>query len=240
MRYAAPDRRQNPNLGSAQRIYRSGPHVLAFDPAAHRYRLDGRNVPSVTNVLMSEGFGDIYQTFSREQRDEWLFRGSWVHAMAAAKVRKDFDPQDPVYLARADEFAGYLRALDSFLSDPIFKPVIVETPVADPRWGYAGTPDMLGHWQDEPAIVDLKTGTVLELYTELQTGAYAAALGWLKDTYEFADRRHRRIAVELRGDGTWRPVEMQLTRAASYFLAALSLHNLKLNHGGNHEITGRG
>src|SRR4051812_31758875 len=76
------------------------PSGLAFDPVEHRYWLDDRPVPSVTQVLAGAGLVDY--TFCREWARE---RGSLVHKAIAIELREGLD-----WTTVPEEFHPYISA----------------------------------------------------------------------------------------------------------------------------------
>ncbi len=53
---------------------------------------------------------------------------------------------------------------------------LCEVRVYSRRHRYAGTLDVLGHWQGSPALIDYKTGSPRDVAADLQTAAYMGAL----------------------------------------------------------------
>lgn len=158
---------------------------IEFDPVAHAYRLNGRPVPSVTQVI-SDIVGTGYNFISREDREWYLQRGTVVHH--CAKLIADGTPfeADP-------RIAGRLDAIRRWYAD--HKPFIISTEViaGNVPFQFAGTADLLCKIGTRNAIVDWK-GSIDLPRLALQLGGYSI----LNPGYDLG------IGVEVRDDGTYR------------------------------------
>jgi hypothetical protein len=138
---------------------------LVFEPETHVYRLGGRRVLSVTQVLTAAGLIDA-EWFTEESRT----RGSYVHKMIMYDEREGLDERS------VDErLAGYLAAYRAFVRDLSPGPcMLLEQPLADPVLRYAGTPDQLRlrPMRGRLALIDHKSGAPFPWH-RLQTAAYA-------------------------------------------------------------------
>jgi len=174
-------------------------HVLKFEEKGHRYTVDGRFVPSVTQVLEAAGLIDLtgIPTHILRRAGE---RGTRVHQAAALLLRGELD-----WSSVAEAIGGYVQALDTFLRYSKFEPIkeTVEQPLYCPRYDYCGTPDVLG-MHSKPQLFgkrDKRTLTLLDWKTGMmpavryQLAGYANVLGV----------RHR-AALKLNSDGTYRMV----------------------------------
>ena len=134
--------------------------ALRFDPAQHRYWTGTRELLAVTHVLQTAGLLDA-TWFTPAGRA----RGGAVHQATEVLDR------DGVIPACDPAVAPYVEAYRAFCQEA--RPVWhgLEQPVADLQLGYAGTPDRWGTLHGEPAVVDLKTGTVPP-WAPLQLVAY--------------------------------------------------------------------
>ena len=134
---------------------------LKFDEATHTYRLHGRIVPSVTQVI-SETIGTGWKA------TEWyLQRGKAIHACAefiAKGIDFKFD----------NRIAGEVAALKSFFADVKPEVFAIEKIVGNYVFQYAGTIDLVckigGRW----AIVDWKHSYDINKIG-LQLGGYSQA-----------------------------------------------------------------
>lgn len=158
--------------------------TLTFDEAAHAYYLDGRRLPSVTQVLERTRIVD-YGYIPPRTREMALRRGSAVHTAIALDIEGDLDE------ASFEPLMGYVEAARAARRDlGIAIPDCFEQRRYHPQHLYAGTVDLI--YGD--ILLDWKTNSA-EWWVRLQTAAYAAMFG---------GGEFRRIAVELHDDGTYR------------------------------------
>ena len=143
---------------------------LEFDPETHIYTVDGKNVPSVTEIIapLHRSYGDI----NKAVLDMAAARGTAVHEACEAI---DLGEEPELYY----EIEGYVCAYMDWLN--IYEPVwtAIEKQVFCEDLWYAGTLDRMGYLNDgKLAIVDIKTSQpTREAYISvcLQTLAYAYA-----------------------------------------------------------------
>jgi len=100
---------------------------IDFDARDHSYRVDGKRMDSVTQVLKYEGFID-----TRWYKPSGTARGTLVHQGTEAIDRGDL---------RADDFAGqeiymYLKAWESFVSDSALTMLHIERSVGSKKYEY--------------------------------------------------------------------------------------------------------
>ena len=127
--------------------------MITFDEAAHRYTVDGVEVPSVTEVCR-------FLSYDQKPDKPWLAkaaadRGTRVHAACAA-IDYGIAPEE------TDDISGYLKAYRRFLKD--YRPDWegIEYIAGDTILGIAGTVDRFGTLYDgRTCILDIKTGSQL-------------------------------------------------------------------------------
>ena len=183
---------------------------LSFDPVAHQYVLDGRELVSVTQALHEAGFID--KTWYTEHAAD---RGIRVHRAVQAFNLTGEVPID-------DTVAPFFDAYLAFQQDAGFLVYGAEEQVCDPLLGYAGTLDLRGIFQSELTgvdIIDIKTGSVPS-WVGYQTAAYARLL-------LLSERPRRRWALNLRATGSYRLERLQARTDESVFLAALLVAQAK-------------
>ncbi len=158
-----------------------------FDEATHAYSIDGRPVPSVTQVIRVV-LGDAIWNAS-----EWyLQRGHAVHAAAAfiARGKRFICPS---------EIEGQAAACRKFFEDKQPAVLDVERPVYSMRHQYAGTLDMLCKINGLTVIVDWKA-TLGAGLNFIQIGGYAATMPkvatWAMVVELGADGRYRTSPLE--------------------------------------------
>ena len=142
---------------------------LEFDPAAHRYTLDGARVPGVTSVMVRAlDFGGAPQAALELARQ----RGSAVHRAVELDLLGTLDDDTVTDMARP-----YLTQFRVWRHAVAFKPIAAEMRLASRRYGYAGTPDALGTMCDTPPgyvdLIDWKATAAVPITAGPQTAGYA-------------------------------------------------------------------
>lgn len=184
-----------------------GREVVMFDPVAHRYTHDGREVPGVTSIIKAAGLVDD-AWFNDYARD----RGKAVHEATALDDDGILDDAsvDPA-------IAGYIAAWRRFKSESGFQSLFIERVLFNETYRYAGTVDRIGMIGGQTWVIDFKTGEV-QPWVALQTSAYAMAYG---------KQNIRRAGVKLSDDGTYRLKEFKDRNDYTVFLACLTVINWK-------------
>lgn len=139
---------------------------LAFEAATHTYRLEGRPVPSVTQIIEEQL--DDWSMVPPEVRANAMKRGQLVHEAVALLVRDDLD-----WASLDESIEPFVAGARNFLLDTGVVPLTSETAVAN-TLGYAGTPDLVAIWRDATGLFDFKSGSVPRSAGP-QTAAYVAA-----------------------------------------------------------------
>ena len=195
---------------------------IEFDEVAHTYKVEGRELISVTQVLDECG---LVSPFCKGE--EYRTRGRAVH-MACQFV----DEGDLNWTTIKPEWVGYVKAWEKFREETGFLSVERELRVVDLTYGYAGTLDDHGLRGKRPTIVDKKTGAI-QACARLQLAAYGNA----KEPGKLFDR----IAVGLKPDGTY---SMKVYPAAEFqhdlydFLAFLRTVVWKRRYGNGNQSNG--
>jgi hypothetical protein len=194
-------------------------HQLQFDAERHIYSVDGRAIPSVTQILEACGVVD-YSYLPPETRKMALARGSAVHLACQFDDEGDFDE------ASAPELLPYVEAWRRFCAEQGMTFLDIERRVYSAKYGYAGTLDRIGtNGRDDLCLIDLKTNSS-EGWVRLQTAAYAGALD--------EPRRYLRGCAELHKDGTYRAMwfpAAEWQKDFSEFLACLAVLRLQERFG---------
>lgn len=177
--------------------------MLTLD-GGHRYWLDGRRVPGVTEILDGLGFIE-----TRWFTDESRRRGTAVHLAIHYHLEKDLD------WTRLDErIKGYVEAAIAFLDDSKFEAVETEKRVLhEGAPSFAGTLDVLGKFNGSECVADWKSGAFSKV-TGLQIAAYDLALG---------GKRRRRVGIQIRDNGKYRKTDFDDRRDYQRFQAAADL-----------------
>lgn len=188
--------------------------ACTFDPESHRYTINGRVVPSVTQVL-----GDLLPGWRASEF--YLGRGQAVHQCAALVARGVAFEHDP-------RIAGQVEAVRRFVREVQPDIIDVEQQVYSIPYQYGGTLDLL-YRLNRPAshrlcIADYKHS--LTPSTIYQCAAYALAA---QTRY---GEIHEGLGVELHEDGTYRLEPYELTpRIKREWLHLLGAYNIRVRLG---------
>lgn len=165
--------------------------MIEFNAEKHEYRVDGKKVPSVTEILSLLSY-DTFAQIDKATLEYASKRGTAIHEATEAI--------DMGCEAEIDgETEPYIRAYLDFIQD--YKPSWygIEDVVANEQLGYAGTIDRHGKMGNTDVILDIKTiGSPSRLdYTKvcLQTYLYSLCLDY---------ENPRLFALFLKKDGTYR------------------------------------
>jgi hypothetical protein len=151
--------------------------AITFRSDVHEYWLDGRRVPSVTEILKATGVSTDFEALgamSDRLRGQIEFKrdlGSALHADIHA-----YDDGDLVWESVDERVLPYLDAWVSFRHNSGLKPVARERIVFHPSLHYCGTFDGIFERPDGGRILlDVKTGDPHDSACHLQTAAYLLA-----------------------------------------------------------------
>ena len=140
--------------------------MIKLDAATHIYTLKGVRKPGFSEICATMGVSRPNPHYTAAGRD----RGTAVHSWAA------FHAEGKVSIATPDDrIAPRLERFKEFLDESEFKVVGTETPLYEPRLGFACTPDLYGRWGGYNWVCDIKCGGKLKI-AELQTSAQRLAL----------------------------------------------------------------
>jgi hypothetical protein len=141
--------------------------MLEFEQEGHVYRLDGKPVPSVTQILAPlEDFSMV----PRDVLEAARIFGQHVHEACDLFNRGelDWDSLDP-------SLVPYVCAWKQFIDDSGAIVVASELRVAHKKLGYAGSPDCVLAWRSRVVVPDIKATAVVPRTVGAQTSAYAEA-----------------------------------------------------------------
>ena len=176
-----------------------------FDPDGHLYFIDGRPVPSVTQIIQAI-LGDAIWHAS----DWYLERGRVVHACCALIARGKRFEHDP-------QIAGQVAACRLFFKEHDIDDVLeVEQPMHSTRYMFAGTMDLHCLFNGRDTILDWKSA--LSPVAEIQVGGYAIERPQAKWG----------MIVALQENGKYKAGEMfKLERRKQEFLALRSVYGIR-------------
>lgn len=186
--------------------------LFTFDPSLHLYRLDGVEIPSVTQILREAGLVSHLNGFQ-----EAVYRGLYAHEACEYLDLNDLD-----WRTVHPAYAGYVRAYERFKSDTGFVPELIEYQAFHPVYRYAGTLDRRGLIDGKPVLLDLKTGAE-QPWWPLQLAGYQLLGGenWKDD---------QRLNVKMNEDGTYRLYRYFESSDIPTFLSALTMAQWKRRH----------
>jgi hypothetical protein len=123
----------------------------------------------------------------------------------------------------------YLDSWIRFRKDTGFKPQVIEEMVFSKKYGYAGTVDRIGLFNNVKTVVDIKSGELTPAAAP-QTSAYLNAYNEDKSP---KDKAKDRLIVQLRKDGTYRLPKKSFYSKDDFsiFLACLAIRNWRARHG---------
>lgn len=198
-------------------------HRIDFDEATHIYMVNGKKVPSVTEILAP--LHRSYDNLNPSVLDYARQRGTAVHLACQAIDQGDEPDID-------DETEGYISAYLDWLNlyDPIW--VGIEKRVFCEEGWFAGTLDRVGYIGDDAVIVDIKTSQpTREAYLSvcLQTIAYAMATA-SENGFKRGYLEYKRYGLFLMKDGKYRLLDCQTWEKQNHFSADTTFAVLLKTH----------
>lgn len=181
-----------------------------FHAEDHRYTLDGRVLPSVTQIIAPlVNFSMVPADALEYARD----RGTAVHKACELHDLDDLDED-----ALDESLRPYLAGWKQFLRDNNPKFGTIEEPMHHAILGYAGTPDRTGIIGDRGFVLDIKSSAQLSPAVGVQLSGYDLMAG--PHTGVMADDL---LAVRLCKDGTYRMKYFAKDHAT--FISCLTIFN---------------
>lgn len=197
---------------------------IEFAEEGHEYRVDGRRVPSVTQVLAPLYDLDCIPAAVLAHKRAI---GQAVHRAIEFELQDDLDET-----TLHPEVAPYMAGWRKWRIDRGFELIASEKRVAHLVYGYAGTLDLRGRLTKKfprertvpgPTIIDLKTTFDIADAIGLQLAAY-------KNAYGAEAHGDKRLALQLKPDGTYREKFFDDPKDWPVFLAFLTTKNWKELH----------
>jgi hypothetical protein len=177
----------------------------------HKYFLDGKPIPGVTEVISGCGLSD-FSMVRQEVLELAQLRGTFVH-----RTCEFFDQGDLLEDTLSPVLVPYLEAWKKFRKETGFRPTKIEAMGYSGIHWFAGQVDRIGLIRRKPAIVDIKPPT-RHRWWKFQTAAYALIF--------FAGKIPLRLSVSLLPTGSCRvdshPVN-EFLHDRDVFLAALKI-----------------
>ena len=191
--------------------------LLEFDEAAHVYRLERRQVPSVTQVLqLIDSFEGVPLDVLERAREF----GQHVHRAVELDSKGELD-EDSLDPALAEYLAGWRK----FVGDRKATVLASEVRVASRRLSFAGTLDSLVEIDGRTIVVDVKSGAIPTRTVGPQTAAYEFAL---RECWpDLFPRALPRACVRLMPND-YQFVPLRDGRDWNVFLSALNIHKWRI------------
>ncbi len=194
---------------------------LVFNEERHEYRLNGRIVPSVTDVLQPLLMLDGIPWATLEAAR--IF-GGHVHLGCHYHNTGELE-----WTTLDDRLASYIRGYLKFLADTSFVVLASEERVASVKCGYAGTLDLRGMLRGRGknprrALIDIKSTATLPRTVGPQTAGYSNA--YTEMTSEKVDDRY---CLHL-GPDEYKLVKLTDGRGVqdfTVFVSALNIHRFR-------------
>lgn len=184
---------------------------IAFDASAHAYTLNGRAVPSVTQVLARfEDWSGIPQA----NLDFARARGQHVHEAMALLARDELD-----WGSLDEELLPYVEGGRRFLVESGVTVLGSEYVLGSSSLRVAGTLDLLGILRNAEGIFDFKVTAALPRTVGPQTAGYDLLL---RDT--FGKKKRKRYCVLLK-PYDYRLVKLDDPTDENRFVSALNCYH---------------
>lgn len=166
----------------------------SFDEATHIYRIDGVEVPSVTqicSILTASKY-----TGNQSIIDAARARGTAVHELCEAY---DYGTLEEV----PTELAGYVKAWMDFCRDYRPEWLYIEHQLYSHRLGFAGTCDRIGVIDGKTRVVDIKTTTSMDRLSKLALVEQLAGYELLAQENALPVDGYYSMGVQLKKDGSY-------------------------------------
>ena len=168
---------------------------IEFDEAKHQYKVMGKVVPSVTEMVAP-------LTYSKYRVDNAVveqaaYRGSLIHELTALWDRGDLEEDSQM----AADVALYLQAWINFCHDYSPKWEYIELPIASGN--YAGTIDRIGEIDGKKVVVDIKTTSSMDRANKIALCTQILGYVFLCWENNLNVSFCNSIGVQLKKDGTY-------------------------------------
>ncbi len=183
-----------------------------FDENTHVYKIDGRQVPSVTQVIKN-----LFPFYEKKMADWYMQRGSAVHLAIHLMTdnRLEWGSVDPRIL-------GYLHAFQKFCVETNYLPSLSEIRMYDGIIQFAGTADIL-LVDNEGRLILADIKSTITPVVNIQLGGYSCL--WHKN---FKRKLFQLCAIELDNSGGYKIKWVENIKTAErLFLSCLQIYNFK-------------
>lgn len=123
--------------------------MLEFDRLIHEYSIDGKTIPSVTDLVSI--LGDDVDEYIEDAMERAADRGVTCHAVIEMALQgEDYTGEYP------SAYQAHVNAIEQFLAENTISPIAIEQPIYSAEMNVAGTPDLLCMFNGKLAIMDWK------------------------------------------------------------------------------------
>jgi hypothetical protein len=194
--------------------------LIEFDEESHIYRVNGKEYPSVTQILKSVGLTQDYSMVNPEVLEWKRIFGTELHKAIELDIYDDLDSYDPILKPYLD---GWWQLRDVLKLEPI----AAELPVYSGKFGYCGKLDLFSKYQgNKLGLFDYKSSVQIELISvgAQQSGYEIGYREWddIKDSIKID-----RFAIKFNKKGECKLVPLADPMDKNTFLYSVSLHNRK-------------
>ena len=201
--------------------------MFIFDPILHKYTLNGKVLPSVTQI--TQPLSD-YSMVPHEVLERKKIIGTAVHMACELHDAGGVD-ESTIH----DSCFPYFKAYLNFRAENPGEVVLNEQKVFSERWGFAGTLDRVfkmhesrtqAWFKGDLVQIDLKTVAKLMPATGPQTAGYALAMPDLG----VPRTQIKRAALQLKRDGTYAIKPYTSADDEACFIGLLTVLNWRNKH----------
>lgn len=191
----------------------------------HAYYYKNRRLVGVNETFDRTGLSD-FSKIKWEVLEASKIKGEYVHELARLVAIGRLKPGSVDH-----RLTGYLSAIKQFFKQNVKKVISTETPICDPYFGYAGTPDLVYlNFKNRICLPDFKTPENKHPVWPLQTAAYKNA--WDKCFPKKKIWQREGVMLHENGDYT-DSLDREVYKDPQdfdNFLAALRVTQFKINH----------
>ena len=188
---------------------RGSQEQVEFTHEGHKYTVDGRVIPSVSQILEDVGLVD-----TRWFKPEHATRGIIVHELLELIDKGLMDPRDV-----EEDFKGYVGAYLLFKEECNVKINEIEKIVVNKDFQYAGRIDRLCQINHVSSILDIKTGVKCRWHpVQLFAYHYALPLNSIGSAT---------FAVHLKDNGKYKLEKYWSSHYTQVWMAALTIYQYK-------------
>lgn len=146
---------------------------LDFDAEKHAYLLDGKPIPSVSEIIAPLGDALVETTDLENAIEVAAERGTLMHKYIEMRL----NGATPDTIEIPSEYEEYAFGVELFLASHKILPLAAEQPIASSEMWVAGTPDLVCEFDDVLSILDYKfVSTVNKTRVKAQLNGYRRIL----------------------------------------------------------------